>query len=60
MDYENAVKHYIELRNENSRIDEVAQKEIAANKAKMEKLGVWIQGGHCVLDCGLTLLAVKQ
>lgn len=43
MDYDQAVKHYIDLRDENELIMKEADTKIADNKAKMEKLGVFIQ-----------------
>lgn len=43
MDYDRAVKLYIELRNDNRAIEAEANAKIAANKEKMEKLGVWLQ-----------------
>jgi hypothetical protein len=42
MDYEQAVKHYRELRDENKAIEAEAEKRIAANKEKMEKLGTYL------------------
>lgn len=43
MDYDKAVKHYIELRDENERITKEADAKVALNKATMEKLGIFIQ-----------------
>lgn len=43
MDYDIAVKNYIALRNENKRIADECDALVAANKEKMEKLGVWIE-----------------
>lgn len=43
MDYDLAVKTYIDLRDENKQIEKEADAKVAANKEKMEKLGIWIQ-----------------
>lgn len=43
MDYETAVKKYTELRDKNAQIQADADKAIAENKEKMEKLGTWMQ-----------------
>jgi hypothetical protein len=43
MDYDGAIKKYIELRDENAAITKEADAKVAANKEKMEKIGVWIQ-----------------
>lgn len=43
MDYNNAVKHYIDLRDKNAAIEAEANKQVAENKTKMEQLAVFIE-----------------
>lgn len=43
MDYDQAVMHYVELRETNSQLEREVAKQVAANKEKMEKLGAFIQ-----------------
>lgn len=43
MDFEKAVKKYIELRDLNAQITADADKAVAENKEKMEKLAAWLQ-----------------
>lgn len=43
VDYNVAVQKYIDLRDENKRLADEAEKKIAENKAVMEKLGIWIE-----------------
>jgi hypothetical protein len=43
VDYEQAVKHYVELRAKNREIEKEAEAKIAENKEKMEQLGTFIK-----------------